>query len=303
MNGIVFDIKRFAVHDGPGIRTSVFLKGCPLKCIWCQNPEGNAGDSELWYFENKCVHCYACIGACPEQALEKSGDDIQSIVIDRAKCRLLGACVDACPSGALSFVGREMSDDDVAAEVLKDRTFYETSGGGVTLTGGDPCMQAEFSKAILEKCRALSIHTVVQSCLHADNARVMALSPFVDLFIADLKFFDSALHAEHTGASNEIIRKNFEALAAAGANLLVRIPLIPGYTATEENLSALADYVRETREDIPVELINYNPLCKSKYERLGRTYPLASETDIYTDAQMSGFKELIRNRGVKCAGE
>ncbi|TFG58551.1 MAG: glycyl-radical enzyme activating protein, partial [Spirochaetales bacterium] len=243
VQGVVFDIKRFAIHDGPGIRTSVFLKGCPLNCLWCQNPEGLSRGATLWYSSSQCIRCGDCLAVCPEKALSANPDSSRYIHIDRDLCTNCGACVRVCPSTALSFVGKKMEHGEVVEELLKDRTFYKSSGGGVTLTGGEPFAQVAFSRAILEEIRGYDIHTAVETCLLTDKKDIELLLPFVDLFLVDLKVFDPAEHIEYTGVSNDLIKENFLWLARSHGAVVVRIPIIPGFTDMEENLRAIGSYV------------------------------------------------------------
>lgn len=300
LKGLIFDIQRFSVHDGPGIRTTVFLKGCPLHCAWCQNPEGGTLAIGLWHFDNRCLGCGACIAVCPEHALtlDRCGEH-PHVAIDRQRCALCGQCVADCPAGALTFDGRELTVAAVLDEVRRDRMFYDASGGGVTLSGGDPLLQADFALAVLAACRAEGIHTAIETCLAAPWATVARFVGVVDLFIADLKLADPVLHVEQTGQGNELIRRNVEQLARAGVNLRLRIPLVPDVTATAANLRALAEYIGEHLPAVPVELINFNPLARAKYRRLARSYPFAQYTAPFADEQVRAWEELLRGAGAR----
>ncbi len=304
MRGTVFDIKRFAVHDGPGIRTTVFLKGCPLACPWCQNPEGIAPEIGIWYTEGRCIRCHRCIEVCPEDALSAGEAEGEPAVrIHRERCTVCGACVRECPSAALEFDAREMGAAEVVEEVLKDRVFYETSGGGVTLSGGDPLFQAAFSREVLGLCREEGLHTAIETCLFAAPETVEPLVDLVDLFLVDLKLTDSARHEELTGRPSDPIRANFEALCRRGTNVRVRVPLIPAVTATEENVRAVARYVREVDERVPVELINFNPLARSKYRRLGRAYAYGAYEAPLPDEEVERLAAAAAAEGVRCLSE
>ncbi len=293
MTGTVFDIKRFAIHDGPGIRTSVFLKGCPLNCVWCQNPEGISVKPVLWYFPSKCIKCSECVKSCPESALTDGGPDSHFITIDHDKCTLNGKCTDVCPTSALSITGEERDTEWVVEELLKDRVFYDKSQGGITLTGGDPLYQYEFSLSILKAIKEYGIHTAVETAMFSSEEILMSLIPYTDLFLVDIKILDNDLHMKYTGVENKVIKRNFESLADRAENIIVRVPLIPGYTATEENIIAIRDYVRSVREDIQVELLNFNPLARDKYSILDKQYPDFQEHRSYSEEEMNVFNSLI----------
>jgi pyruvate formate lyase activating enzyme len=297
VQGIVFDIKRFAIHDGPGIRTSVFLKGCPLNCLWCQNPEGISGQIILWYFHSRCIRCGDCLDSCPEDALAAHPGDSHYIRIDRSLCTNCGACVEVCPSTALSFVGRRMDHEEVVEELRKDETFYRSSGGGITLTGGDPFAQPEFSLAILQAMKSTGIHTAIETCLLTGRRDLESLLPYVDLFLVDLKIDESSKHREYTGASNEIIKENFAWLAENHESIMVRIPIIPGYTDTEGNLQAIGRYVAGIDPKIPIELVNFNPLARDKYVVLGEDYPLKRIDSVVSPERMERLRQLAAETG------
>jgi len=291
MRGLIFNIQRFSVHDGPGIRTAVFLKGCELRCGWCQNPEGLSAAIRLWHFEKRCVSCGDCIPSCPESALASGGPS--KIVVDQMACTLCSRCIEVCPSGALAYDGREVEAGEVIAEVEMDRVFYEVSGGGVTLTGGEPLRQADFSAEILRGCRECGISTVLETALAVDESAVDMVRPWVDLFLVDMKLADPEAHRSWTGSSNETVRKNFERLARQGANLQARIPLIPDVTATEENLRALARYIRSVSGQIRIELVNFNPLARDKYRRMGVPYCFDGRLRPYSLTELNDMRGYL----------
>lgn len=299
MNGIVFDIQRFSLHDGPGIRTTVFLNGCRLRCKWCQNPEGLAPVSQLVWWEGKCVRCGKCVEICPEDALSL---DKQGVQIDRSACTLCGRCVEVCPQEALTVVGREMSVTDVIEVVERDHVFYDTSDGGVTLSGGDPTVQAEFSGELLRACQGKGIHTAVETGMLCEWADLELIIPHVDLFLLDLKIMDAEEHRRWTGQGNEKIKENFERLCSGAKKKIARVALIPEITGTEANVKAIADYVVEVDSSVPIELLNFNPLCRSKYEKLGGEFPLSSAT-MFTDEAMSHFRQIVRDAGAAVYGD
>lgn len=266
--GTVFKIKRFAVHDGPGIRTAVFLKGCPLNCIWCHSPEGISPDISIWYNRNLCIACNQCVDACPKKALEQIDYSGPFIHIDRILCDLTGNCVKACPTNAMQFTGLKTTVSDIINEIGKDILYYQTSGGGVTLTGGEPLFQPDFSLEILKACKILNIHTAIETSLFCERETITRISDYTDLFIIDMKIFDPDKHMHFTSKSNELIKENLRFIAESGKPVLVRIPLIPGITDTEENKEAILRFVHETDSQIPIEFISYNPLAENNYKRL-----------------------------------
>ena len=297
MKGMVFDIRRFSIHDGPGIRTAVFLKGCPLRCAWCQNPEGIESAPWLTWFPNKCISCLSCVPSCPRQAISPGAEG--GIQVDRALCDSCGACAEACPARALVIIGGSISADDVVKEIMTDELFYDISGGGATLTGGEPMAQADFSLEVLALLKERKVHTAIETSLLADPDSLSRVRERVDLFIVDLKLDESARHAAATGVSNDLIKSNFIFLSQAGADILVRIPLIPGFTADADNLRKIGELVARTRADIPVELINFNPLARDKYGLLDRSYPFDRSTGKYTTQQMTGFEAILAATGVR----
>lgn len=272
--GLVFKIKRFCVHDGPGIRTTIFLKGCPLSCIWCHSPEGISSDISIWYNHNDCIACGSCVTACNNKALQLHEN---RIIMNRSKCKAAGNCVPACPSEAITFTGRRMNVDEVMKEIEKDLIFYQSSGGGVTLSGGEPLFQPEFSAEILKRCRDKKIHTTIETSMYCDRQALEKIKDITDLFIADIKLFDPELHKKYTGRSNEMIKSNFLYLAEQRMNIIVRVPLICNITDTEENRNAIVNFVRGAGESIPVEYLSNNPLAANNYEKLGIPFLLPTD--------------------------
>ena len=295
MKGIVFDIKRFAVHDGPGIRSSIFSKGCALRCAWCQNPEGLENRINLWYFESRCIQCYQCLEVCPEKALSIGVGKKPHIIINQKKCNNCGDCSESCPTKALAFDSRMMSVEEVLAEVLKDRVFYESSGGGITLSGGDPLFQDQFNLEILKACKKEGLHTAVETSLFVGEETLKKFIGSVDLFMVDIKTFDSQSHKEYTGVDNRLIKANFEKLAAQNVELLVRVPMIPGFTSTEKNIRDIASYVQGVGKNIPIELLNFNPLARDKYRLMNQPYRMANDQGLFSEEAMDRFKAMIVN--------
>ncbi len=303
MKGNIFDIKKFAVHDGPGIRTTLFLKGCPLACVWCHNPEGIDYKPHLWYFENKCIKCGACVEACASGAIGFGGNAEPFIRINNSACEDCESSIEACPTKALTYDSHWMTVEDAVALLLQDRSFYNSSGGGVTLSGGDPTYQAEFAKAVLSEIKREGIHTAIETSMYADPTIFASFFDLVDLFIVDLKLFDASLHTEFVGHDNSIILQNFKNLTAHKKEVFVRIPLIPGMTATKENLTAIGEFVLQTSPKTPIELINFNPLAKDKYQVMKKDYAHFLTMNPYSDQEMDNFYSILTQLGVTVAPE
>jgi len=265
--GLVFNIMRFALHDGPGIRSTVFLKGCPLSCWWCHNPESRLRKTEVIYVAERCIRCGDCVRACPEGALQLD----EWVIRDPHLCQQDTRCVDACSTGAQEAFGRWTSLSDVMAEVLKDQIFFDESGGGVTISGGEPLLQADFVEALLAACRAQGIHTVLDTCGYADSHIVDRIRTNVDMFLFDLKLMDAARHQQFTGVSNDRILSNLVLLAENGSAVVVRIPVIPGVNDDADNLSAVSGFLSPLKLK-NIDLLPYHRIASGKYSRLGLTY-------------------------------
>jgi len=270
--GRVFNIQRFSVHDGPGIRTTVFLKGCPLSCRWCHNPEGVSAHPEIVIVESRCIECGECVAACP-MSLPSAVDG--GWAGDSSRCTACGACVDACPTEARQLAGRDMWVDEVLAEIVKDRLFFDESGGGVTFSGGEPLAQGRFLLAALEACRAEGIHTAVDTSGLAAQDRLLAMAELSDLVLFDLKFVDSERHREFTGVSNGVILANLAVLAQAHRAIWLRVPVIPGVNDDAENLAATARLAASMPSVQRVSLLPFHRLGADKLRRLGGADQLA----------------------------
>jgi pyruvate formate lyase activating enzyme len=267
--GTIFKIKRFSVHDGPGIRTAVFLKGCPLNCIWCHSPEGISSEIKIWHNNNVCISCGQCVSVCPNKALESIPGNGIHIEIDRSLCKTTGHCVKICPANAIQFTGYSTTAVKVMKEIEKDLAYYKASGGGITLTGGEPLFQIDFSKEILKKCKDKNINTAIETSLYCDSDRLSSIADFVDLFIIDMKIFDQEKHEYYTGKPNMIIKENFVHLAKMGKEIIVRIPIISNITDIEDNKKNIINYIHGINRDIPIEYIPFNPLAENNYKLLG----------------------------------
>jgi len=267
--GIIFDIKRYAIHDGPGIRTTVFFKGCPLTCPWCHNPEGIDRSPRVVYRKSKCIHCLECIDACPEKALTPGPE---GIITDEALCDHCGACVDVCPAGARERVGKTETVASLMEVIRKDVPFFDTSGGGVTFSGGEPLMQAEFLLEMLKACGKEDIHRALDTTGYTDPETLKSVARHTDLFLFDLKFMDPKKHRHYTGVSNEQILKNLETLARLGSRVFIRIPLIPGINDDEDNINTTVSFLGHLPSIESVHILPYHDFQKSKYDTFSMNY-------------------------------
>ena len=269
--GTVFEIERYALRDGPGIRTVVFLKGCMLTCLWCSNPESQECAPQLVYWREKCLACGSCVEACPNGALSMDSD---GVVIDRSKCRTCGTCAKVCNTEAIALLGRTMDSGEILAEVLKDSAFFRRSGGGVTFSGGEPFEQAELLMETALLCKAQGIHTAVETSGLVDPETVAAAMPAIDLFLFDFKETDPERHREYTGADNRLALENFERLVKSGKDVVVRVPVIPKHNDRDENFRRMIGYLSATAPGIRVDLLPYHRLGRGKYRRLDMEYLL-----------------------------
>lgn len=264
MKAFIFDIKRLAVHDGDGIRTTVFFKGCPLKCVWCHNPEGISFQRQLGYYAHKCVGCGACAQACPQaaHAFQNGGH-----TFDRSHCKACGACVAACEKKALILYGKEMGVEELMPLLLEDRDFYETSGGGVTLSGGECLCQAEFSAELLKRLKRENIHTAIDTCGYVPKKNLDQVIPYTDVFLYDMKAFDEDVHIYCTGHSNKKILENIQYLNAQNKSIEVRIPYVPDYN--DGQIDKMAQFLKSLPNVKKVKVLPYHNYAASKYDALG----------------------------------
>ncbi|MDR0648843.1 MAG: glycyl-radical enzyme activating protein [Synergistaceae bacterium] len=264
--GIVFDFKRYALHDGPGIRVSVHLKGCPLSCLWCHNPESQAFEPRPLFRQDRCIGCLACASACPEGAVSASSG---GILTDAALCVAAGRCADVCPSGAREMCGKRVSVGETARQVLKERVFFEQSGGGVTLTGGEPLCQPEFTLALLRWCKSREIHTALDTSGFADPSVVMEAARSTDLFLCDVKIMDADKHREFTGVDNDIILSNISMLSGSGAAIWARMPFIPGLNSDAKNIRSAGKFLSGLNSVLQINLflLPYHGAAEDKHDR------------------------------------
>ena len=270
MQPLIFDIKRYAINDGPGIRMTIFLKGCPLSCVWCHNPESQSWRPQKMYTADKCIGCQTCVAVCPENACELTP---LGIVTDTRLCTVCGTCADVCPTKAAEISGYVMSKAEIMAKIENERIFFDQSGGGVTFSGGEPLQHADFLIDLLDECGQRGIHRTVDTTGLTKADTLLDVAKRTDLFLYDLKLMDSARHKKWTGVPNETILENLKLLSATGAQINIRIPLIKGVNADEENIRETAVFVANLAgEKKVVNLLPYHNIAARKYEKLGGEY-------------------------------
>lgn len=291
LTALILHLQRLSTEDGPGIRTSIFFKGCPLHCVWCHNPESIAPYPQVHWVETRCIGCEICLATCPNGALTKSPDGL--ILVNRERCQGCGACAAACPGNAMELLGEEITLSALIEELMKDEAYFKTSGGGVTATGGEPTLHAEFVAALFEALQARGIHTALDTCGVCSHKSLQRIMPHTDLVLFDIKLMDDQAHHQATGQDNRRILENLVSIAdeirreKRATRLWIRTPLIPEFTDSQENLSAISDFLHENLEDVVErwELCAFNNLCRDKYRRLGLTWHFET-TPLMTQAAL-----------------
>lgn len=303
--GRVYDIQRFTIHDGPGIRTDVFLTGCPLSCLWCHSPESQRQTPQLAWFAVRCIgvkDCGLCVAACPKGAVlpeKKTGNtDKALITVDRAQCVLCGKCAEICPAQALCLTGSDMSAAQVMEIIKKDMAYYKKTGGGVTVSGGEPMVQHEFTEALLKSCKRIGLNTCLDTTGFAPWELYRKVLPYVDLVLYDLKHMDANKSKEYTGVTNELILENAGKMAALGLAMQIRVPIIPGYNDNEKNLRATGEFCKKLGSAVRiVQILPYHRLGVVKYERIGKVYPMA-DINPPSEEHLQSCKELLESYGL-----
>ena len=297
LKGYVFDFKRFSTHDGHGIRTTVFLKGCTLNCVWCQNPEGISIKQRPLYFPNKCIHCNTCVHLAENGGVTEVGGKIK---LDVSKVENWHYIIDSCPAVALTMDSTEMTSQEVVEEACKDAPFFKY-GGGVTLSGGEPLFQHEFAIEILKGLKEKNITTTIETASHIPMPIYKEAMKYIDYVYADLKIMDSDLHKKYTGVDNTRIVQNLKWLLMSEKkeNVIIRTPLIPGMTATEENIAGIAKFISGLYPEVKYEILNYNPLAQAKYDMVDKEFCFENNPPLYSDDQMRAFGKIATDNGVK----
>lgn len=302
IEGRILEIVRMSTEDGPGIRTTVFLKGCTLRCAWCHNPESISPLPQLCWIGSRCIGCKTCLSVCTEKALELTPSGMR---IARNRCTGCGACAQECPGTALELLGKIWPVDDLVKEVVKDKAYFETSGGGITVSGGDPSMQSEFVGAFLKALREKGLHTAIDTCGHCTPKALDRILPYSALVLYDMKLIDSDAHRQFTGFSNERILENLIHVAdfmrshVHPRDLWIRTPIIPGATAFDENIAGIGKWIAKHLKDVVRrwELCAFNNLCRDKYLRLDQKWAFHDES-LLTDAFMEELSDTARRSGV-----
>lgn len=297
IKGNIFDIKRFATHDGHGIRTTVFLKGCPLKCVWCQNPEGIKLERQVLHFRNKCIKCGICVKNAKDSGVEMSN---HGIILHREANEDWDKLVYLCPTNALQFDSKEYSVDALMHEIDKDRIFYRDTGG-VTFSGGEPFYQFEFLYEALKQCKEENIHTAIETTLSTSSERMIEVLPYLDQIYVDIKIMKDENHKQFVGASNKQILTNIKYLLTSEYKdkVIIRTPLIPGITASKENIEAIVKYIIQLYPEVKYELLNYNPLAQAKYDYIDEKYYFKENPKQYSQDKMNEFYNLVVMSGLK----
>jgi pyruvate formate lyase activating enzyme len=293
---IVLSIARMTLHNGPGIRTLILFKGCPLSCLWCSTPEGQKGEPEIAIYPSKCIHCDRCVPVCSLQAIHLTNETIS---INRFLCNDCGRCADVCYSEAIRLLGQRMTVEELVEEAKKDRVFYKHSGGGITLSGGEPLLNPDFTLRLLQALKEEGIGVGVDACGHVPWASIEPMLPYIDFFLWDIKHMDSQKHREFTGASNELILSNARSVSDKNISLYIRVPVIPGYNDSEENIKATCEFARGLSSLVEVDLLPLHHLGKARYDSLNRGYRIV-DIPLVSDGALQHIKRLVESHGLKC---
>jgi len=294
MKGLIFDIKRYSIHDGPGLRTTVFFKGCPLRCPWCHNPESQKTTQEIMYHEDKCMLCLTCVNICKQEAIDIK---YNKIVINAKKCTLCGDCTDSCPTTALKMVGKFFEVKELATEIMKDQNFIE-NGGGVTISGGEPMLQWDFLMELLSTLKSENVHIALDTSGFTETYKLLSTAKLVDLYLYDIKLMDPEKHKTYTGVGNKEILKNIMELDKIGAKISVRIPVIPTINDNPENIEKTVEFVSKLKNIVSVDLLPYHSMMVDKYKRLKKPFFLGNIKKPSNET-LENIKEEFARKGFK----
>lgn len=293
--GIVFDIQRFSIHDGPGIRTIVFLKGCPLSCLWCCNPESQKLNPVVMFQKDKCISCGKCLRACKHGAISPENPGL----VDRQKCVGCGECVSVCPTGAHVLKGERMTVEEVIRILKKDSVTYRRSGGGITISGGEPMVQWEFATELLKACKAQGWNTAMETTGHGSEKAVESVFPYVDLVLLDVKSTDSEIHKKVTGVTTEIIHRNAVRIAEL-SRVVIRVPTIPTVNAFSEEFVRISDFAKTLQGVDTIHVLPYHTYGENKYELLGKGYPMGYDIKPLPMEEAERFQKVVQDQGLRC---
>lgn len=294
---IVLSITRMTIHNGPGVRTLILFKGCPLRCVWCSTPESQNAEPELAVEPEKCTRCGECVSVCPVGAISLIEE---TVALDRGRCDMCGACAKVCSPQAITVLGHDMTVPQLLREVEKDAVFYKHSQGGVTLSGGEVLLQPEFTRALAQTCKEKGIGVGVDTCGHVPWSNIEQVLPYVDYFLWDVKAMDPERHRELTGVSNDLILRNARVVAERGIPLYLRLPVIPGCNDSEENFRAACEFVSTLSSAVEVSLLPLHHLGRARYAKLNRLYPM-TDVPLIPDEVMRDIKRLVESYGLNCS--
>ena len=293
---LVLAISRMTVHNGPGYRTLILLKGCPLRCVWCSTPEAQSFEQEIALYENRCIQCDKCLGTCENLAILRANG---VIAIDRGVCDVCGICAEACPTGAIRVLGEETTVEALLATAVKDRVFWKHTGGGITLSGGEPLARPEFTLGFLRACKAEAIGVGIDTSGYAPSAVLEGAAALVDFFLWDLKHMDATKHQELTGVSNHLILENARKASEMGVPMYIRVPVIPGFNDSIENILEVSEFARGLRSLVRIDLLPLHHLGRARYDVLGREYPLDG-VELIPEPTMARLKAAVESAGLQC---
>lgn len=295
--GTIFDIQRFSINDGPGVRTIVFIKGCPLSCKWCSNPESQLMNVEIMYNASNCINCGNCKDICPENAIDFKAEH----KIDRDKCKKCGLCVEKCYYNALLKTGREVKVEELVEELKKDSIQFRRSGGGITISGGELLTQSDFVRELLKACKTKGWHTTIETTAFGKKELIEKILPFVDLVLLDIKHINKEIHKEHIGVDNYLILENAKYISENAQELIIRVPVIPNFNCDKESIKDIAEFVSKLNKVERVDLLPYHNLGESKYDNLGINYEMDNKIESPKEELMEEFKKLVEGYNLECS--
>lgn len=293
--GVIFNIQKFSLHDGPGTRSIVFFKGCPMSCLWCSNPESQKVKPQIMYNKSLCISCKQCEGICEIDAIKIGRDKI----IDESKCNSCLKCAENCLTEALEVVGKTVTVSDVIEELKKDAIHYRRSGGGITLSGGETLLQPDFAVELLKACKSYGWHTAIETAMYVDSTAVKKVIPYIDLVMVDIKHMDSKIHEKFTGVPNEKILENIKITDNIAKEMIIRVPVIEGFNSSEENIKAIAEFAKKLKTVKQIDLLPYHNYGENKYEAIGEEYTLKGLKSP-TEEKMNCYKEIVESTGLVC---